>query len=400
MTGNLKSVRTVLEKIVGELDPNVIESTAALGLVTEFAAIEHLAAAGKALVATRVASSGAWKASGDRSAAHWMASATGTAVGTAAGLLETAARLEELPATDRAVRSGKLSEAQTKEIASAATASPASEAELLEVAATAGMATLKERCAQVRAAAVTDESEHYARIYRRRRLRHFTDSEGAFRVDALLTPDAGARLLAALEPYKERIFADARRQQRTESPEAYYADALIEMAEDAGHRDEGRAASPPGALVHVFVDHGALVRGHTATGEVCEIAGVGPIPVATARALATDAYLRVLVTDGTDVTAVAHARRTLPARLKTAVTARDRKCQVPGCEVRRPLHIDHVVAVSDGGLTSLANLQRLCPHHHYLKTHKGYRTGGRPGARTWHPPADPASRPDAVARAP
>jgi hypothetical protein len=59
--------------------------------------------------------------------------------------------------------------------------------------------------------------------------------------------------------------------------------------------------------VNVFVDHAALVRGHTATGEVCEIAGVGPIPVATARALAIDAYLRVLVTDGTDITAVAHA---------------------------------------------------------------------------------------------
>ena len=34
------------------------------------------------------------------------------------------------------------------------------------------------------------------------------------------------------------------------------------------------------ATVHVLVDHGALMRGGTAAGEVCEIPGVGPVDVA------------------------------------------------------------------------------------------------------------------------
>ena len=30
----------------------------------------------------------------------------------------------------------------------------------------------------------------------------------------------------------------------------------------------------------------------------------------------------------------------------------------------RHLEIDHKIAVTDGGTTELANLQRLCRHHH------------------------------------
>ena len=377
-----------LKEAVADLDPDVLETTSARALVDKFAEAERVAAAGKALAARRVAESGAWRSNGARTPAHWMATQTGTSVGAAVGVLETAARLKDLPATDAAVRSGRLSEAQAKEVAAAAAASPASEPELLEVAATEGMATLKERCARVRAAAVTDESERYAAIHRKRRLRHWTDADGAFRLDALMTPDAGARVLAALEPLRDRIARDAKRQGRTEPVEAHAADAVVEMAADSRTGGAGEGADRPGATVHVFVDHRALARGHTKDGDMCEIAGVGPVPVATARALACDAYLKVLVTDGTDITAVAHASRTIPARLRTAVAARDKKCQVPGCEVRRHLQVDHVVGVSEGGKTSVANLQLLCPHHHFLKTHRGYRTGGKPGARTWHPPGE------------
>jgi Domain of unknown function (DUF222)/HNH endonuclease len=374
-----------LKAAVADLDPDVLESRSAVALVEKFSEAERVAAAGKALAAKRVAESGAWKPSGARTAAHWMATATGTSVGSALGVLETAARLSDLPRTDKAVRAGKLSEAQTKEIASAAAAAPSSEGELLKVAATEGMATLKERCARVKAAAASDESEKYARIYRRRRLRHWTDPEGAFRLEALLTPDCGARVMAALEPYRERIFADARKQGRREPYEAYGADALVEMATD---KSAGTDQKNPTAFVHVFVDHKALVRGHTANGEVCEIAGVGPVPIATAEALAADAYLQVLVTNGTDISAVSSKSRTISPRLRAAVIARDTKCVVPGCEVRHHLQIDHIKPRHQKGRNELANLQRLCPYHHYLKTHKGYYTKGPPGARTWHPPGE------------
>ena len=38
-------------------------------------------------------------------------------------------------------------------------------------------------------------------------------------------------------------------------------------------------------LASALIDHTALIRGHTEPGEKCEIAGVGPVPVATVKAM-------------------------------------------------------------------------------------------------------------------
>ncbi|MDQ3783694.1 MAG: 13E12 repeat family protein [Actinomycetota bacterium] len=320
----------LLKAAVAELDPDVLEGTQAAKLVEVFAEAERLGAAGKGLAARRVADSGAWRASGERSAAHWMAAATGTSVGSAVGLLETAARLGELPGTDAAVRTGALSEAQTKEVAAAAAADPAAEKELLECADRDSLTALRERAAKVRAAAVSDEAERYELVHKRRWLRHWSDPDGAFRLDARLTPDAGTAVLAALEPSRERLLAEARAAGRREPHEAYAADALVAVAGHVRDCDTEPERTGPGALVHVLVDHKALTRGHVEGAESCEIAGVGPIPAATARALASDSILSVLVTDGTDIKTVSHPGRTIPARLRTALLARDRKCVVPG----------------------------------------------------------------------
>lgn len=63
---------------------------------------------------------------------------------------------------------------------------------------------------------------------------------------------------------------------------------------DSGAWDDEPSRRSPGATVHVVVDHGALTRGSLRDGETCEVPGIGPIPVATARALAEDAYLAAL----------------------------------------------------------------------------------------------------------
>ena len=170
------------------------------------------------------------------------------------------------------------------------------------------------------------------------------------------------------------------REGRREPYQAYAADALVALArgEEAG----------PRAAVAVRVDHSARVRGHTEAGEVCDIAGIGPIPVATARALANDGVLKVVVTKGVDVVAVAHAGRTIPAHLRTALEARDPRCVIPGCDVRDRLEIDHLLAFAEGGPTSLDNLARICHRHHYLKTHQGWVLGGGPGAWTWDRPEE------------
>ena len=59
-----------------------------------------MCAAMKALMARRVDETGVWREGGHRSAAHWVAEATGETVGAAARTLETARALDALPKTD------------------------------------------------------------------------------------------------------------------------------------------------------------------------------------------------------------------------------------------------------------------------------------------------------------
>ena len=142
-------------------------------------------------------------------------------------------------------------------------------------------------------------------------------------------------------------------------------------------------------MVHVRVDAAALRRGHVEGGEVCEIPGIGPIPVAAARRLQDDAVVKAVLTEGADIKAVAHLGRTIPARLRTALQARDPTCVVPECDVRKGLEIDHIIPYAEGGPTTLANTARLCSWHHYLKSHHGYQLGGGPGSWTWEGPDPP-----------
>ena len=136
----------------------------------------------------------------------------------------------------------------------------------------------------------------------------------------------------------------------------------------------------------VHVDHEALLRGHALDGEMCEITGIGPVPVSLARALAQDCYLRVILTGTHDVTAIASQRRYIPAPLRAAIEARDQRCVVPGCHAGHHLEIDHTDDFARGGPTALDNLARLCKYHHALKTHCGWTLAGPPGARRFEPP--------------
>jgi hypothetical protein len=397
----LQKTRMTLQQIVEGLDPGVLEPRFATKLLECFSEIERIAGAGKTIAAGRVASSGAWKDSGDRSPAHFVARTTGSTVGGAVGLLETARRLPELPATDRALREGKLSEAQANQIASAAGACPSLERDLLEVAGKLPVSGLRQHCLKLRASSGTDEIARYEAIRKGRYLRHWSDPDGSFRLDARLTPDAGAVVVSALEPLKDRIFHEARKLGVRETYNAYAADALVRLAQDgASARASGVASGSSSrrrAMIHVRVDHSALVRGHAAPGETCDLPGIGPIPVATARSLAEDAYLSVILTDGFDVKAVCHSNRYIPSHLLTALQARDPGCVVPGCIVTDHLEIDHIHPVHEGGLTKLDNLARLCPWHHRLKTHHRYRLSGGPGAWWFEEPKKPEH---AGARAP
>jgi hypothetical protein len=205
--------------------------------------------------------------------------------------------------------------------------------------------------------------------------------KGVGHFSARMTPDELARFMASVDARTDDIVLDAIRGGWFESRQAHSVDALIDLVRPGGAETAG-----PDTMVHVVIDYEALMRGHTETGETCEIPGFGPIPVTLARQMSEDAILKVLLTNGVDVAAVAHGGYTIPAHLRSALEVRDPTCIVPRCDARRHLEIDHRNTFNRTRVTKLDDLARLCRWHHYQKTFLGYTYRGGPGAWEWIPP--------------
>jgi hypothetical protein len=391
--GELAAAVEVIAAFVNALEPERYSGTDSASLVSLFSRAERLCVAGKTVAAARAAAANCHLATGERSPAHWLATLTGEPLGQAMGVLRLGGALDEQPGLDEAFRQGRLSTAGAQRVAEAVAINPGSEPELLEAAETGTFRQLRDRCERAKAAGRKEEDRRaaYARMHEQRHCRTWTDTDGAFRLDARLTPDAGAFLLASLTAEADRHFELARSLERTEPREAYSADALVALVTGKGLlRDLDIPDPTPDAkaTVHLRVDLAALRRGELEDGEACEIPGVGQVPLATARALLGDAICDVVIADGVDVTTVCHLGRSIPTALKTALLARDPTCVVPGCDVANGLEFDHwAVPFAEGGPASLENIARLCHHHHYLRTHKGFRLSGGPGRWRWSPPA-------------
>ena len=380
-----------LRPVVGELDVEALDPERAAEVVGLAVEIEQLGAALRVLATQAVGRGDRWRREGFRSAAAWMAAQAGTPVGPAIAAMEMAGLLGGLPVVAAAFRAGRLSEVQAREIVSAAAEVPEAQQQLIDAAGKLSLGELRDECRRVKASVMTDEDERFRRIRKGRYLRSWMDPDGAVRLSARVAPDEGARLLAEVDARRDDIIIDALRGRWYENPEAHRADALVDLARIARGANAGRGG--PEAMVHVWVDYEALMRGHTMAGERCEIPGLGPIPVSVARRMADDCILKVVVTKGVDITAVAHGGRTIPAHLRTALECRDPKCIVPQCTMRRGLQIDHRDPYAATRDTSLENLARLCRWHHYQKSHLGYRYRGGPGAWQWIAPDEPLGPP-------
>lgn len=370
----------LVRSVVGGVGVGQLEVPEAVRLVEECAEAERLFAALRVVVAATLENKAVWRRDGFRSVAAWMASKTGTPVGPAIATLEMAGLLEDLPALAAAFREGRLSEAQAREIAEVASEVPDAEEQLVGAAGKLSLKELREECQRVEAAALIDEDDRHRRVHKQRRTRAWV-RKGAGHFSAVMTPDELARLMAVLDAATDDIVADAIQGGWFENREAHSVDALIDLVRP----DNGLSARPQN-MVHVVVDYEALMRGHTETGEKCEVPGIGPIPVTLARQMADDAVLKVLLTKGVEVISVAHAGYTPPAHLRSALEVRDPTCIVPRCNRRRKLQIDHRNAYGRTRVTKLDDLARLCPFHHYLKTFCGYTYRGGPGAWEWLAP--------------
>jgi hypothetical protein len=434
LAAHMEGLRVALASVVSGLDPDCLTGRDAARLYRGFAALEHLAVAGKTLLAPRIDTSGFWREDGHRDASSLLATLEGVSTGEARRTLVNGRRLDELPATEDALRQGQLSAPKVTELTGAGVLDPSHEAELLKGAGDEPLAKVKERCRRSRAASAT--ADPLAATRRIRAERHFSswiDPEGAFCYQGKDTADRGARILdhlghaaTCLRKSRRRAAESAGGATTDPTPErALRADAffalLTQQNVDPGESDPGSAhdqrirpqarpsskgqagrrsggsvapaecacrqrgvpggpsddsmdiiTRPPTCTMVVRSDIDALFRGHTLPGEICEIDGLGPSPVPMARDLANDSVLRVVFHKAGDIRAVSHLGRTINATLRTALVFRDRTCVIPGCEVDIGLEIDHVREFASGGPTELDNLALLCHHHHYLKTYENW----------------------------
>jgi len=190
--------------------------------------MERLSSALKTIGLQRVADTRVWNHQGDRSMAHWLAREAGISLGEAMATVDTAVRLPECPATEAALRAGKLSRVQANEVTAAAVVDPASETRLLQKAHRGTFKDLKELSARVMAAKRDDTTEHL-RIRAIRNVKTWRDGDGAH-LHLQSTPEDIDTVLQGMAPYRKAIFDAARAGDDREPPGAYDADALVAMA--------------------------------------------------------------------------------------------------------------------------------------------------------------------------
>ena len=451
MFAEVVEIRERLASLVDRLDPGAVGGSAARELWAMLDASERLCAAGKTLLASRIAATHRPQTAGAKTAAEEMACKAGITSGAAKDAVDTSKRLPEQPDVERALRRGVLSAAQAALVSAAAAANPAAEARLVELASRVSMPELREECARVKAAADPNPDATNRRLHAGRRLRRWIDGEGFWTLVAKGTPQAGAAFCAVLDAVSDQVFQTAHRAGRTEPVEAYAFDALMALADiTANHSatdcsgtagaDNGQipASATPGpgggsqpdrttgeqksALIVprgnrservskagaflpaqwvpemprrwnpryralLRVDVTALHRGRVQGEELCEIAGVGPVPVSVAEGMLGRSVLHLVITRGTDVVNVTHLGRGPTAAQKVALAWQTPTCTVEGCSRTRTEN-DHRQPWAETRHTRLDQLDPLCPFHHDLKTRYGWALAPGNGKRPMVPPDD------------
>ena len=375
MFDELRDIVTHLREVSSRINIDVVAGKDAAALVGIADEIRRAGDSLRTVAVGQVERTNSWKGEGAKSITEWLSIETDCPQYEAQSVVLLATQLQHLPVTQAALRNGSLSNAQAVEVARGAIVAPNTETQLLNLAKHATVRDLRDATSRVVAGA-TDEAERHRQVHKSRYFKSWTDLDGSFNVRGRMTAANGALVMAALKPIQDEIFKQARKSGAHERPEAYAADALMVLCEKASAKHSSKSSTKttrPNAVINIRIDIDALKRGRTENGEICEIAGVGPIPVATATEYLGEAFLKLLVVDGVDIKTVAHMGRHIPAPLRTAVEERDRVCQVPTCDMSIGLEIDHIMPFSEGGPASLANLVRLCKRHHLQKTHDGYR---------------------------
>jgi hypothetical protein len=400
MLERLREMIHEARSLVTSFEPGLYSGSDAVKVVEALSELKKVVDAGILKAAIRAEETRIYERDGHTGAGSWLSGITGEPVGSALGGLEAMRAAKKHPFIEEALTKGDISVSQARQITKAADAFPERAADLLDAAGRSSFDQLKRRCEEVKfgSHSADEEISRHERIRRQRSCRTWVDIHGGGHLEARITPDALAVVKQGLDHFERQVLGEVK--DRTESIDAYRADALVAMTEaslaqktagqktavrktagqTAGQKNGSKRTSASRPLVRIRVDLEALKRGHALPGETCAIPGIGPVAVEIARSVLGDALLELVITNGTDVPTVVTDTRSIRKALRVALEERDGDCCVPGCATTDRLETDHfVVDFSKGGPTEIKNLAKLCGWHHYNKTHKGWRLGGGPG---------------------
>jgi hypothetical protein len=379
----IRELRQAVCRAAALFDPALMDRSTAVETVSEWSAIVNAAQAACDMASARVVECGT--PVGSPNAEDDLANRMGTSKTKASERARHGKRLREQEKTRDAATSGALSGDQATLISDAVDANPDAEQGLLDTAAHKSHAELKDECARTKAAADKNPDATEARIHAKRCVRRYTDAEGAAHLRAVGTKRDMAKLDAAISREVDTIFNAKRAAGEREPYDAYLFDALITLADGVA----GDGTSSIRHLGVLRVDWEALVRGRVVGDETCEIAGLGPVPVRTARDMLGESILKLVVTKGVDVVNVVHLGRGPTAAQKIALVWSRPRCTNQACGRMFHLEIDHRDAWANCHETVLDNLDPLCTHDHDLKTHHGWALVNGKGPRAFVPPDHP-----------
>ena len=336
----------------------------------------------------RFEKAGGYRADGSLGMVPWLRTHGKLAAGAAAEHVETARQLDKLPKTEEALARGEIGYQHA--VAMARTAEHVGAAEVRK--AESMLLKAAETMDPGQFVAVTKNFEHEVdaesalsaanRAHQRRYLQIGEAINGLVRIEGQVTPDAGAIIRTAVEPYAKPSKGDER------TAGQRLADALVEFcgrggaarasgngqASRGGHANTGgthvNGGGPrPQLIIKAAADTLAAIEGAPAG----QLEWGGTLPAETVRRLACDAAITRITGLGELEQEITHSSRTIPPATRRALVARDHHCVFPGCDRPAPwCDGHHLVFWADGGPTRLENLGLVCGPHHRKVHEEGW----------------------------
>ncbi len=310
----------------------------------------------------------AWQADESTSAQSWLAGRAAMAPVAAARLVRTARLVRGHDRVAKALAAGDVTVAQVDELARVASRREELFARDVDLLVDAAMAhspgelmLIARRWRHLADDAVPGGGPE--KVIEGRFLHASSTLRGTVRIDGELDPEGGATFLAALDRYDTPDPVDDPLGARTLAQRR--ADALVDIAGESLRAT--KAGERPRPAIELLIDAETLAG--TVSSDLsrarCDLAGVGPIPIETARRLMCDGVVGRVVAGPSEVLDVGRWVQFPTAAQRRAVKARDEHCVWPDCtRIARWCDVHHVRPVAQGGRTELANLVLLCRRHH------------------------------------